>query len=184
MTQEKTKRKKKKCFMHSDTAVTPSSISVLMESDRILMVVLLCFLSFTQTHASLLIFYYLSESLSQCTPSPTRGQASLPEFCFLLQRRDFHHIRASVRKRRGVWVGRGRSVRTGSRVVWGRGWDTDDCRGNQSTALAVQTPWFIRHQIETGTTETEREREKETEDFSYSLFILSLVYLIWLINIY
>lgn len=34
MTQQKTRRKKKeKCFMHSDTAVTPSSLSVLMESD-------------------------------------------------------------------------------------------------------------------------------------------------------
>ncbi len=32
--------------------------------------------------------------------------------------------------------------------------------------------------------ERKREREKETEDFSYSLFILSLVYLIWLLTIY
>ncbi len=167
MTQEKTKRKKKKCFMHSDTIIYISPDGEWLNTHG-----RPALLSLIYTDASLLIFYFLSESLSQCTPSPTRGQASLPEFCFLLQRRDFHHIRASVRKRRGVWVGRGRSVGTGSRVVWGRGWDTDDCRGNQSTALAVQTPWFIRHQIETGTTETEREREKETEDFSYShLFI-------------
>lgn len=77
MTQQKTRREKEeKCSKHSDTAMTPSSLSVLMESDWILMVVSLIY-----TVASL-IFFFFFESLSQCTSSPTRGQATL-RFLFL-----------------------------------------------------------------------------------------------------
>ncbi len=69
--------------MHSDTAVTPSSISVLMESDRILMVILLCFRRLSHLHRHIVVdLLFLSESLSQCTSSPTRGQAT-HQFLFL-----------------------------------------------------------------------------------------------------
>lgn len=73
MTQQCNK-KKEKGFMHSDTLI----FSVLMEGDRILMVVLL---SPSHKHP-FSSFLFLVGSLSQYTPSPTRGQAA-HQFLFL-----------------------------------------------------------------------------------------------------
>lgn len=140
--------------------------------------------SLIYTDASLLI-YFLSESLSQCTPSPTRGQAT-HQFLFLSS---VFSYSAEIFTTSVQGFGRGGASGLGGGGASGLALELFEGGVGILMIAVVTSPLLLQFKLPDSSDirlrlERLRQRERERDRGLKTLFILSLVYLIWLLTVY